>query len=126
MRMKIYGAWSMFLSSVVLLSFTAFGVEAESLVAVPTSIQDRQEVSEAQEQHMHLIAGVRQRILDDETLSLEGKNVMIIDAGDRVILRGRVPTEGEFKKVEELARKAANRLGVVNELQVDTALGRHE
>lgn len=67
---------------------------------------------------VEVVSAIRRALTDDTSLSLQGHNVKIIVQEGRVTLRGPVKGEAEKRKVEAIARKAAGKRQVVNELEV--------
>lgn len=65
-----------------------------------------------------VVSAIRRALTDDSSLSLQGHNVKLIVQGGRVTLRGPVKDAAEKRKVEAIARKAAGKRQVVNELEV--------
>lgn len=62
----------------------------------------------------------RQRIVSEDALSTNAKNVKIITVGNVMTLRGPVNSQAEKNRVGELAKAAAPRISVVNELAVES------
>lgn len=60
----------------------------------------------------------RQRIVSDDTLSTNAKNIKIITLNSVMTLRGPVESMAEKNRVGELARAAAPRVSVINELEI--------
>ena len=67
-----------------------------------------------------LTQAIRQAVVKDKSLTLTAKNVKIITADGKVTLRGPVNTAGEKTKINELAKAAAGKIPVDNQLEVKT------
>ena len=66
-------------------------------------------------------AAIRRAVMDDDSLSMEAKNVKIITAGDTVTLRGPVKNVDEKTKIEQLAQSAASNAKIDNQLEIKDA-----
>lgn len=67
---------------------------------------------------VELLAKIRRAVLDQPNLSLDGQNVKIITADNKVTLRGPVKDKAERKTIEKAVRGAAGGLTVDNQLEV--------
>ncbi len=61
---------------------------------------------------------VREAFVEDEGLSVYGKNVAILVDRGTITLRGSVPNEQERSRVEKRAKEAASGKRVVNDIEV--------
>lgn len=68
-----------------------------------------------------LTQAIRQAVVKEKSLSLTAKNVKIITAEGKVTLRGPVNTAEEKSKIDELAKAAAGKVPVDNQLEVKSA-----
>lgn len=68
---------------------------------------------------VELTRKIRQRIVDEEDLSMSAQNVKIITLKGVTTLRGQVKTMSEKTKVEKLARSAGAK-SIKNELEIAT------
>lgn len=57
---------------------------------------------------------IRERIMDDSSLSTNAHNIKIISENDKVILKGNVASAAERRKVEVIAKGVAGKTPVVN------------
>ena len=64
---------------------------------------------------------IRQAVVKEKSLSMTAKNVKIITAEGKVTLRGPVNTADEKTKIDELAKAAAGKTPVDNQLEVKAA-----
>ncbi len=64
---------------------------------------------------------IRQAVMKEKSLSMTAKNVKIITAEGKVTLRGPVNTADEKTKIDELAKAAAGKTLVDNQLEVKAA-----
>ena len=64
---------------------------------------------------------IRQAVMKEKSLSMTAKNVKIITAEGKVTLRGPVNTAEEKTKIDELAKAAAGKTLVDNQLEVKAA-----
>ena len=64
---------------------------------------------------------IRQAVMKEKSLSMTAKNVKIITAEGRVTLRGPVNSADEKTKIDELAKAAAGKTPVDNQLEVKAA-----
>src|SRR3954453_6548178 len=65
-----------------------------------------------------LSADIRRAVVGDGSLSMTAKNIKIISANGMVTLRGPVQTAAEKTQIEKLARKAAGKAKIQNQLEV--------
>lgn len=82
--------------------------------SMPTSPKTLDSTTETAHQ-----AEVRDAIAKDATLSAAAKSVTVKTFAGRVTLSGKVPTEAERKRVEELARGCASTREVENSIEVE-------
>lgn len=75
-------------------------------------------LSLAADPDLRVAAAVRARILQEPTLSFDGKNVTIISDDGAVTLKGTVPSAAEGKKVAALARAVQGVRSVDDQLSV--------
>ncbi len=68
-----------------------------------------------------LTADIRRAVVGDGSLSMTAKNIKIISANGMVTLRGPVKTAQEKAQIEKLARKAAGKAKIENQLEVKGA-----
>jgi len=61
---------------------------------------------------------IRQAVMADGSLSFTAKNVKIITANGKVVLRGPVKTEQERQSIETSARKVAGDANVDDQIEV--------
>jgi osmotically-inducible protein OsmY len=59
--------------------------------------------------------------MKDDSLSMTAKNVKIITENGMVTLRGPVKSEAEKNKIGQLAKSAAGRMKIDNQLEVKTS-----
>lgn len=64
---------------------------------------------------------IRQAVMKDDTLTMTAKNIKIITAKGKVTLRGPVNTAEEKTKINDLAKAAAGKTPVDNQLEVKAA-----
>jgi hyperosmotically inducible protein len=88
------------------------------------NVRDRQpgaitpsQQSESRED-LQLTCDIRQSLVKDRRLSLRAKNVKVISAGGRVVLRGPVRSEEERSEIGRLAEQAAGVWNVENNLEI--------
>jgi hyperosmotically inducible protein len=60
---------------------------------------------------------IRKILIEDKSLSVNGKNVAVVTENGRVTLRGIVDSEQEKSKIEAIAKQAEGVKSVKNELQ---------
>lgn len=68
---------------------------------------------------VELTAKIRRALTADDSLSVNARNIKIITVNGMVTLRGPVQSEDERRRIEAAAKRAAGRVTVVNELQVN-------
>jgi Predicted periplasmic or secreted lipoprotein len=68
-----------------------------------------------------LTADIRKAVVGDGSLSMTAKNIKIISANGVVTLRGPVNTAAEKAQIEKLARNAAGKAKIENQLEVKPA-----
>ena len=56
---------------------------------------------------LELTRRIRRALLEDEALSLAGKNIQIVTTNGQVVLQGRVPTEQERQRIVQRVRDLA-------------------
>jgi hyperosmotically inducible protein len=61
---------------------------------------------------------IRQALMKDGNLSMTAKNIKVITANGHVTLRGPVKTAQEKAKIDQLAKSAAGRAQIDNQLDV--------
>ncbi len=69
---------------------------------------------------LKLTQAIRQAVVKDKSLTMTAKNVKIITVGGKVTLRGPVNTAEEKMKINDLAKAAAGKVPVDNQLEVKT------
>lgn len=57
---------------------------------------------------------IRQKITDDNTLSVNAHNIKIISENGRILLKGTVASSVERQKVESIAKSVAGKTAVTN------------
>jgi osmotically-inducible protein OsmY len=62
---------------------------------------------------------IRQALMKDGELSMTAKNIKVITANGHVTLRGPVKTAQEKAKIDQLAKSAAGRVQIDNQLDVE-------
>jgi hyperosmotically inducible protein len=67
---------------------------------------------------VEIMADIRKRVVDDDSLSTNGHNVKIIAEDGRVILKGPVDSATEKARIEDLANEVVGRKNVVNQIEV--------
>ena len=67
---------------------------------------------------VEIMAEIRKRVVDDDSLSTNGHNVKIIAEDGRVILKGPVDTAAEKARIEDIANEVIGRKNVVNQLEI--------
>jgi hyperosmotically inducible protein len=65
-----------------------------------------------------LAAKVRRAIVDDDSLSINAKNIKIIATNGQVVLKGPVKSESERTRLSQIANEIAGSNNVKNELEV--------
>ena len=73
---------------------------------------------------LETIRAVRAALIQDKSLSIYAKNVQILSEGDRIVLRGRVRSENERQRVQNIAARVAGMARVRNDLDVDVVKAR--
>lgn len=68
-----------------------------------------------------LTQSIRQAVMKDKSLTMTAKNVKIITANGKVTLRGPVKSAEEKTKINDLAKAAAGKVPVDNQLEVKAA-----
>jgi hypothetical protein len=66
-------------------------------------------------------AKIRQRILDQEDLSINARNAKVMTQGGKVTLRGPVEDQGEKDTLDRIARDVAGDANVDNQLEIADA-----
>ena len=72
------------------------------------------------EEDRKLTQAIRQAVMKDDSLTMTAKNVKIITAQGKVTLRGPVNSAEEKTKINDLAKAAAGKVPVDNQLEVKT------
>lgn len=67
---------------------------------------------------IQMTAAIRRAVVHDGSLSMMAKNVKIITVGGMVTLRGPVKTAAEKMQIEKLAKGAAAKAKIANQLEV--------
>lgn len=67
------------------------------------------------EKDTDLTRTIRQRLIADESLSVNAHNVKVISEQGRIVLRGPVNSASEKAKVEKIAKSVAGKTAVTNE-----------
>jgi Predicted periplasmic or secreted lipoprotein len=67
---------------------------------------------------VQLTQTIRQKLMDDKSLSFTAQNIKIVTQNGKVILDGSVPTEKDRSRVELLARQAAGGKAVTNQIKI--------
>lgn len=57
---------------------------------------------------------IREAIMNDPSLSMSAKNVTVVTRGETVTLRGRLVSEAERTRVEQIAKQKSGNHNVVN------------
>jgi hyperosmotically inducible protein len=71
-----------------------------------------------QETDLKITQDLRQRLVNDDNLSFDAKNVKIVTSGAVITLRGPVKSETEKQHIESAARAVAGVASVNDELEV--------
>jgi osmotically-inducible protein OsmY len=66
------------------------------------------------------IRKIRSEIVNDSALSMQAHNVKIINQEGQIYLKGPVENASEKSKVEEIAKRTAGNMNVVNQTYVET------
>lgn len=64
---------------------------------------------------------IREEIVSDKNLSMRSKNVTIVSQDGVVTLRGSLPNTTEQMRVEEIAKKTAGAMQVINQTNISTS-----
>lgn len=72
------------------------------------------------EEDRKLTQSIRKAVMKDDSLTMTAKNVKIITAQGKVTLRGPVNSAEEKTKINDLAKAAAGKIPVDNQLEVKT------
>jgi osmotically-inducible protein OsmY len=72
------------------------------------------------EEDRKMTQAIRQAVMKDDSLTMTAKNVKIITAQGKVTLRGPVNSAEEKTKINDLAKAAAGKVPVDNQLEVKT------
>ncbi|WP_374073485.1 BON domain-containing protein [Bdellovibrio bacteriovorus] len=77
----------------------------------------------AEEQKMtikdtEITRNIRQKIIEDRSLSVNAHNIKIISENGKVTLKGAVASSAEQQKVGEIAKSVAGKTPVVNETTI--------
>ena len=72
------------------------------------------------EEDRKLTQAIRQAVMKEDSLTMTAKNVKIITAQGKVTLRGPVNSAEEKTKINDLAKAAAGKVPVDNQLEVKT------
>jgi hyperosmotically inducible periplasmic protein len=67
---------------------------------------------------LQLTANIRRAVVKDDTLSTAAKNIKIISANGKVVLRGPVHSDQEKSEIQKLAEQTAGAGNVENDLEV--------
>ena len=67
---------------------------------------------------IRVTADIRRAIMKDSSLSMTAQNIKIITIGDQVTLRGPVNTAAEKTRIGQLAKSAAGKAKIDNQLEV--------
>ena len=67
---------------------------------------------------LKITAEIRQRLVNDKHLSVNGRNIKIITAENKVTLRGPVSTEAERDRIATIAKEVAGDTKVENQLEL--------
>jgi len=67
---------------------------------------------------VNLTAEIRKKVLAQENMSINARNVKIITADGKVTLRGPVNSDAEKKTIDDIARELAGKDNVTNEIDV--------
>ena len=70
---------------------------------------------------LNITRGIRQRIVDTKDMSINARNVKIVNADGKVTLRGPVNSPDEHDMIVKIARDLAGADNVVDELEVKPA-----
>ncbi len=68
-----------------------------------------------------MTAAIRRAVMQDDSLSMEAKNVKIIAADGVVTLRGPVKTAAEKAAIEKHAKSAGGQAKIENQIEVEAA-----
>lgn len=116
----------------VLASFVSVGflvptgtLSAAILSAAPTVQGDTADEQSQAKPDLALLQRIRQAIVKDKTLSVDGHNCKVITKDGLVRLRGPVDSEDEKARIGSIATKVAGKDKVTNELTIKPATSSH-
>lgn len=66
------------------------------------------------------VAAIRKAIVDEDSLSVSAKNVVVVTRAGQVTLRGTVATAAERTRIEEIARGVSATTAIDNQIQVES------
>ena len=94
-------------------------VSLSSVTALAQKAESKTAENQAQtEKDTDLTRTIRQRLVADESLSVNAHNVKVISEQGRIVLRGPVNSASEKAKVEKIAKSVAGKTAVTNETVV--------
>lgn len=102
------------------------GADADPMEADNTGVNERDREGSAltpldqgsSEADIELTQSIRQALMDADALSFTAKNVKIITRDGQVVLRGTVKSAAERSTIQRLAKDAAGKGRVTNQLEV--------
>ncbi len=117
------------LSILCLSAFTLTGVAQESPAVDNTKMNERDRDSQTKtagsqsnnSDDIKLTAAIRRAVVGDDSLSMTAKNVKIITADGMVTLRGPVKSAAEKATIVKLAKSAAGKAKIDNQLEVEAS-----
>lgn len=99
------------------LSLTLISCQSHEKASHPSEEKVAEQQSES-EQDRQVTQSIRRHLIEDESLSLEAKNVTVVTVDGRVELNGAVPSESEKQKVQKIASSVNGAKEVENHLKV--------
>ena len=108
------------------LNLAAFAADNEKAKPDNTATNERDRSGETQTSRdqsnssadLKITQAIRQALMNDRELSTTAKNIKVITANGQVTLRGPVKTAQEKAKVDRIARSAAGRARIDDQLDV--------
>ena len=101
------------------LPITAFSADTtKNIEPKPSNVSATPMDQSTDPKDVQLTQTIRQKLMEDKSLSFSAQNVKIITQNGKVILEGSVPNTKDRSRVELLAKQVAGGKAVTNQIKV--------
>ena len=100
------------------LPFTSHAADTHNIEPKPANVTATPMDQSTDPKDVQLTQSIRQKLMEDKSLSFSAQNIKIITQKGKVILDGSVPTAKDRSRVELLAKQVAGGGAVTNQIKI--------